>query len=139
MFNYVDSIDNIKQRIIMICLVVPLLYFIYKFIKITHLNNFTLLQNYYDYFQIQMIAYSLVVFGMFCFTKKSFRVLNFIGKRSTVIFFQHWILYIFLYHIWQPYAVKSGMFFYPLLVLMFIACTYIPALVNSIVMKNNLG
>jgi hypothetical protein len=138
-FNYVDKIDKYKKHIIIVCFIVPLLYFLYKFIKITQLNNFVVLQNYYDYFQIQMLAYTLVIFELFYFTKKSFFVLNFIGKKSTVIFFQHWLLYIFLYNICQPYAVKSGMFFYLILVILIIICTYIPALVDSVIVKKNLG
>lgn len=139
MFNYVDKIDKNKQRIISMCLAIPFLYFVYKFIKITQLKNFTELQNYYDYFQIHMLAYTLVIFGLFYFTKKSFILLSYIGKRSTVIYFQHWMFYIFIYYILQSYAVESGIFFYAFLSIIYFLCAYIPAIIDSIITKKNLG
>lgn len=135
MFNYISLINKDKQKYIFMLVTIPILYFVYTFFSITKFKHVIDLQYHYDYFQISILVYTLAIFGAFYFTKISFKLFNILGKNSMTIYYQHWIFYIYLYSIFHRYMVNSDIFFYIMLLLMTVSCSFIPIIMNVVIYK----
>lgn len=134
-FNYLENLNGGKKITLKVLLACALMYFVVNLVELIYKGGMLALEQHYTYYQIPILAFSISIFGLFYITKKSYKVLSYIGERSTVIYLQHWMFYIFIYGIWQRFAQDSGWLFYAQLSLIIVLVTYLPALFDSQIRK----
>lgn len=132
--NYL-KINDKNKKIIKIFIILATIFSLCNFIYITKLKDFYVLQEHYSYFQISMAIYSVLIFILFLIKKNSIKALSFLGKYSMIVYFQHWMIYIYIYSIIQKRLVNSNFIFYILVCLITIFCAIVPILIDVLCNK----
>ena len=133
-FNYLNP-DNLKTKKIIVTLSsLSFLVFLFNLGEIlTSISSITELEFYSLYWRLPILAYSFSLFAWFFlfYHRNALPLLNHAGKNSLSIYFQHFLIYIYIYPLWARITLKHPELFYINLILLYLSVFLLPLIFSS--------